>query len=62
MTLKYSEKGYPDEVLRNAARRNYANPSNDDIEIDDDAKISRCDEGAWIQAWVWVPFPRRIEP
>ena len=34
------------------ARREY---QTDDIEIDDNAKISRTDEnGAWVQAWVWV--------
>jgi hypothetical protein len=28
---------------------------NDDIEIDDDAKLSDVDgEGAWVSAWVWV--------
>jgi hypothetical protein len=37
------------------ARDNY---QNDDIEIDDDAKLSEVDEGgdkgAWVAAWVWV--------
>jgi hypothetical protein len=30
--------------------------STDDIEIDNDAKLSVADEdnGAWVQAWVWV--------
>lgn len=27
----------------------------DDIEIDDDANISEADDGAWVQAYVWVP-------
>jgi len=26
-----------------------------DIEIDDDAKISVAEGGAWVQAWVWIP-------
>jgi len=26
-----------------------------DIEIDDDAQQSAGSDGAWIQAWVWVP-------
>ena len=29
--------------------------TNDDVQIDDDAKVSVADEGTWVQAWVWVP-------
>lgn len=37
------------------ARSKYANPSDDDIEIDDDASFSRATgEGTWVAAWVWV--------
>ena len=25
-----------------------------DLEIDDDAKVSISDDGAWVAAWVWV--------
>ena len=28
----------------------------DDIEIDDGAKLSETDDGAWVQAWVWVAY------
>lgn len=50
------------EELRNkyidAARRNYAYPSSDSIEVDDNATISGSgeggDPGVWVQAWVWV--------
>lgn len=24
------------------------------LEIDDDARVSHCAEGAYVQAWVWV--------
>lgn len=34
-----------------AARREYAD---DDIQIDDKALVARTDDGAWVQAWVWV--------
>jgi hypothetical protein len=34
-----------------AARNIY---QNDDIEVDDDAKLSETDDGAWVSAWVWV--------
>lgn len=27
----------------------------DEIEIDDNADERKCDEGTWVQAWVWVP-------
>lgn len=41
---------------RSEADRLYAS---DDVEIDDEARISRDEEGAgaWIQAWVWVSAP-----
>lgn len=43
-----------------AARANYADPSNDDIEVDDNAQISESgeggDAGVWVQAWVWVRY------
>jgi hypothetical protein len=30
----------------------------DDLEIDDEpGPLSFADEGAWVPAWVWVPFP-----
>lgn len=36
------------------ARSNYADPSDDDIEIDDDPLLSVAEDGVWVQAWVWV--------
>lgn len=27
----------------------------DDLEIDDEASVSRADDGYWVSAWVWVP-------
>lgn len=43
----------PKEIERAVMR--YAIGSNDDIEIDKDAKASRTDSGVWVQAWVWLP-------
>ena len=40
-----------------AARSNYAEPSDGDIEIDDEPMLSVADEGVWVSAWVWVPVP-----
>ena len=37
--------------LIDKAREQYAS---DDLEIDDDAKVSESSEGAWVQAWVWL--------
>lgn len=34
---------------------------NDDVEIDDDARISEVDGGYWVQAVVWVPKPKAVE-
>lgn len=33
------------------ARKAYAS---DDVEIDDNPRISTADGGMWVQAWVWV--------
>lgn len=35
----------------------------DDVEIDDNAKVSVADDGksAWVQAWVWVQQPGGTE-
>ena len=40
--------------LLERARGLYAVGSNDDIEIDDNAAISKGEEGCWVEAWVWV--------
>ena len=45
----------PAEIAR--ARELYSEGSDDDIEIDDNAKASRGDDGCFIQAWVWLPNP-----
>ena len=36
------------------ARAAYAVGSNDDIEIDEDAAVSKGERGSWVGAWVWV--------
>lgn len=36
------------------ARKDYAEPSDNDLEIDDVPMISPSDEGVWVSAWVWV--------
>lgn len=33
------------------AREEYAG---DDVNVDDDAQLSHTDDGAWVQAWVFV--------
>lgn len=49
-----------ERLFREKAQEKYAFCSDDDIEIDDDAKVSIADEseieitGAFVQAWVWV--------
>ena len=46
------------------ARELYADKSDDNIEIDDDAKTSMATDpndrdGVWVQAWVWVPIDKK---
>jgi hypothetical protein len=43
------------ERYREWARENLAN---DDLEFDDKASVNLCEAGAFVQAWVWVPFSR----
>jgi hypothetical protein len=44
-----------DDEIREAARQQYG--QNDETQIDDNAVVSRGDdEGAYVQAWVWVGF------
>lgn len=43
------ERASPAEI--EAARNAYAD---DDLEIDDDAAVSRADDGYWVGAWVWI--------
>jgi hypothetical protein len=40
-----------DEQAIAAARDMYAS---DDVEIDDNPKLSHADDGVWVAAWVWV--------
>lgn len=41
-------------------KRAQAMYASDDIEIDDDAKVSSVDlRGVFVQAWVWVPYPEQ---
>lgn len=37
------------------AREEYADPSDNDIEIDDNPLTCDAGNGVWINAWVWVP-------
>lgn len=33
--------------------------SSDDVQIDDDAKVSEVDAGLWVQGWLWLPNEAR---
>lgn len=43
-----------DKEYISAAREQYADPSNNDIEIDDKPRLSKSEDGVWVQAWVWI--------
>jgi hypothetical protein len=47
-----------DEHWINRARDSY---ECDDVQIDDDAKVSHGTDGTWVQAWVFVPTVEGIE-
>lgn len=42
------------EQLLEAARAEYCLGSDDNIEIDPDAKLSVGEDGIWVQAWVFM--------
>ncbi len=44
------------DLYRKRAQQDYAEHT-DDIEINEDARVTRVDEGGWVQAWVWVYPP-----
>jgi hypothetical protein len=45
------------EELLKAASDLYCLGSGDDIEVDEDAPLSRTDNGTWVGGWLWVPHP-----
>jgi len=50
-----SMRSRADRALRELATRVYADPSDDNLEIDEDAAFSVAPHGTWVQAWVWMP-------
>jgi len=36
------------------ARAMYATGSDNNIEVDNDARVSESVDGVWVQAWVWI--------
>ena len=42
-----------DDDLRATAKADYEDRN---LIIDTDADTSLCDDGAWVQAWVYVPY------
>jgi hypothetical protein len=54
VSVSAQDPATPEEIEE--AREAYANGSDDDIEIDDNAVTSRADrdEGLWVSAWVWL--------
>ena len=50
-------KPLSDEEAVQYARETYCRNSDDNIEIDDDTiRLSRTDNGVWVNAWLWVPY------
>jgi hypothetical protein len=43
----------PEEAVAKARQR-YADPSDDDIEIDEERAVLEGEDGYWVAAWVWV--------
>jgi hypothetical protein len=54
MQDKLDGLGQAGPELVSRARKQYADGSDDNIEIDKDAGKSECDDGVWVQAWVWL--------
>lgn len=50
---------WTDDDIRKAAKAQYHEDGS--VEIDDDAKVSVVEDGAYVQAWVWVATPKPQE-
>jgi len=50
------EPGVTTDAANDALYRKTAKEcwTDDDLEIDENATVSAGDDGAWVQAWVWV--------
>ena len=46
-------KATEEEITR--ARLLYTPFSDASIEVDEEADVSRADDGVWVAAWVWLP-------
>jgi len=46
---------YPTTQELELAKDRHCIGSDNEIEIDGDARVSRGEDGAWVQAWVFVP-------
>lgn len=53
-TIERVENTRASDEEREAAEAAHAT---DELEIDDDASVSRGDDGYWVSAWVWVSEP-----
>ncbi|GKT25111.1 hypothetical protein [Acidovorax sp. SUPP3334] len=51
--LRCDRIAFSQEIER--ARAIYAQPSDNDIEIDDEPLVAPTSGGVWIAAWLWVP-------
>lgn len=51
--VSQDQEAYAGEIHK--AREQYAEGSDNTIEIDDDPMLSVGDDGIWVGAWVWVP-------
>jgi hypothetical protein len=49
-----------ERLLREKAKRLHEKEG--EIEIDEDATVSRSKDGAYVAAWVWVPHKEEEEP
>ena len=51
--MSENSQATPEQIAE--ARQLYADGSNNDVEVDDNAACSRAKHGVWVQAWVWLP-------
>ena len=49
------EQATPEQIT--FAQEKYADGSDDNVEVDDDAITSKTDTGTWVSAWVWLADP-----
>lgn len=54
-------KAFPDLFADEAQRDGVGEFISDEVNLDDNPMVSAGDEGYWVSAWLWAPWPEEDE-